>query len=763
MDQLPQLQWKANESLAERFHPGRVGQYDNVLVLLIRWQECDLVGLVDEEELLAQIFTNNFHYQVERFQIPMDHGELALTTHLYQFMLNLRAQPNSLGIIHYGGHGDDDIDPILGHSNARGVWASHYQGGSTLCWSDIQPQLAKADTDILLLLDCCYAAQAARGSGDLIIPSNVEILAACAKGRQTPGPMTPQSFTLALIRELEEGLARIHTNGPITVQEIHQRLTSRKAGLKETPVYFPMKKGTVRLDSLSSQDPIKFDQTPPEFPSITLKMMLRKSISDGLVDDIVLWLKQNAPPGIAQVKITELADRAMEFQEFISEDCEQQNSASLIQMDKLTSSSQNQIKNAWSEFAARLVGSLRHIVGGEAESMKNPDMDLFLRDFEANTSSLQRVVECEVLNTPELHEIGDIEQVIQQPRSQILGLVESFRVRLLSILPDTDMPSPTFFNWKVDMPGYQVHSVPKAPDSLSVETHPQWSSRVLVEWKTTLDPASRELDVKRLRRLVAALGAATTDHFRTPRCLGYILPSQVTDSRYGIVFEAPQGREPVTLYTLLHEQQTQSGRKIVIPTLNERFRIAFEIGQALMRWHAARWVHQGLASFHVVFFKGPNGSIDYGQPYLVGFDNSRENFASSAARRRDQPQAEAIRDIYRHPDRQGSAPIISHQKQHDLYALGLILIEIGRWMPLETMFRNIIAKPGGTAAVHGAALKMTERVLAHNMGTSYRDATLLSLMGDLPTQGGEYLQSKFAANVELQIIQNLEEGLKIGT
>ncbi|KAH7126557.1 hypothetical protein B0J13DRAFT_454378 [Dactylonectria estremocensis] len=347
---------------------------------------------------------------------------------------------------------------------------------------------------------------------------------------------------------------------------------------------------------------------------------------------------------------------------------------------------------------------------------------------------------------------------IQQQRSQILGLADAFRVRLTNLLPDDKFTLLTIGKGL----NPSVLLAPTPPESLSVEKHPQWPTPILVEWKVFEDPVFKDEDIKRISRLVKALQAASTGHFRTPKCLGYLLPSTESHAKCGLVFQAPSEESmPVTLYTLLREQQAQAGRKVNIPTLGERFRLAFEIAQALMRWHLAGWVHQGIASFNVVFFKTSPNTVDYSRPYLVGFDYSRENDASSTRRRCDQAESEAIRDLYQHPERQGAAPPKKHQRKHDLYALGLVLIEIGRWTQLGDIFRNIISKKGGPSLVPDAARKLTERVLSHNMGTAYRDATAASLLGDLGVKEDDEYGTRFIANFESQVVHRLEVGLKL--
>jgi hypothetical protein len=52
---------------------------------------------------------------------------------------------------------------------------------------------------------------------------------------------------------------------------------------------------------------------------------------------------------------------------------------------------------------------------------------------------------------------------------------------------------------------------------------------------------------------------------------------------------------------------------------------------------------------------------------------------------------EIIPNLYRHPKRQGQ-PTISFRNEHDVYALGVVLIEIGLWQTVDQIFVTEIQK-----------------------------------------------------------------------
>jgi hypothetical protein len=75
-----------------------------------------------------------------------------------------------------------------------------------------------------------------------------------------------------------------------------------------------------------------------------------------------------------------------------------------------------------------------------------------------------------------------------------------------------------------------------------------------------------------------------------------------------------------------------------------------------------------------------------GTPYLVGFSYARRGTARSTGSSR----AEWRKEIYRHPERQaaelGVDPEVYYKPYHDLYSLGVVLLELGLWERLETAY-----------------------------------------------------------------------------
>ena len=95
-------------------------------------------------------------------------------------------------------------------------------------WSSLQPLLETAVPYVLIILDCCFAATAAR---DTTEGTTKEILAACGRESPTHG-VGIQSFTSALIEEMQA-----FEGEPFTAAMLHSRLVTMRWRLAFTPIY----------------------------------------------------------------------------------------------------------------------------------------------------------------------------------------------------------------------------------------------------------------------------------------------------------------------------------------------------------------------------------------------------------------------------------------------------------------------------------------------------------------------------------------------
>ncbi|KAL8987232.1 MAG: hypothetical protein Q9177_003541, partial [Variospora cf. flavescens] len=195
--------------------------YTSVHVLLLRWAEDDL-NVLEELTILKRVFENQFQFATEQWDIPSQNSTRALQSKLYNFQ-DAHQEENELLIVYYGGHADAD------RRRGRSIWAAYNRPNSpTITWSSLQHLLENALPHVVIILDCCYAANAAR---DTAVGTTKELLAACGRENPTTG-VGVRSFTSALIEELQA-----FGTAPFTIAMLHGRLVTMRWRLAFTPIY----------------------------------------------------------------------------------------------------------------------------------------------------------------------------------------------------------------------------------------------------------------------------------------------------------------------------------------------------------------------------------------------------------------------------------------------------------------------------------------------------------------------------------------------
>lgn len=235
--------------------------------------------------------------------------------------------------------------------------------------------------------------------------------------------------------------------------------------------------------------------------------------------------------------------------------------------------------------------------------------------------------------------------------------------------------------------------------------------QVWIEWKTyepvPFTGAPDEKIHKRIKALAALLKLheyTKTDKWRAPHCLGYFQDKDLEDEeddddsgihgggddrfRFGLVFAKPPHIHPSTRATSLHDLLV-SDRDI--PSLTDRIALMKAITECIERFHAVNWLHKGLRSDNILFFSDTvlgDGELDFSAPYISGFDYSRP------AQREDlteKPPENPALDLYRHPRVHGcgptDAPSAPFKKSYDIYSLGVILVEIAYWSPIDRVLK----------------------------------------------------------------------------
>ena len=236
--------------------------------------------------------------------------------------------------------------------------------------------------------------------------------------------------------------------------------------------------------------------------------------------------------------------------------------------------------------------------------------------------------------------------------------------------------------------------------------------------------------VKSLAKLLAHAKAPDAG-FRTLLCVAVVqqqIPIQHRNiNRFSFAFELPEesfpagprGLLPLTL------QQAIESKSEIRPTLDERFKMATAVAQTVFELHSVHWLHKSIRSENIFFGRetaGPDAyKAMYSRPFMVGFEFSRQQSDRSTTEQDDRLE----RNIYRHPDRQG-APDDSARftALHDIYALGVVLLEIGLWRS-ACGFEDY-SNAESHVIMHSLQDHARDR-LPHYMGEAYTNAVLRCL------------------------------------
>lgn len=213
---------------------------------------------------------------------------------------------------------------------------------------------------------------------------------------------------------------------------------------------------------------------------------------------------------------------------------------------------------------------------------------------------------------------------------------------------------------------------------------------IWIEWKTYKVKHDRRLDkqvplkenVKRIRELVALLKADKAKEFSAPQCLGYFDDRDEGDQnehdfRFGLVLEKPSANcAPVSL------RQLMISKGFKRPSFTDRALLAHKIATCVLYLHAVNWLHKALRSDSMLFFFPEKEKQTIARPYLSCYEYARPNRDGETTTGGD---INEWWELYVHPNYQGHAAKGTYRKTFDIYSLGIILLEIPYWQPMETI------------------------------------------------------------------------------
>jgi serine/threonine protein kinase len=264
---------------------------------------------------------------------------------------------------------------------------------------------------------------------------------------------------------------------------------------------------------------------------------------------------------------------------------------------------------------------------------------------------------------------------VRAQTSPALGLTFCLQEAVMSRIKDSPMPAKLVLDNQDLPPGprFRLHS--QSEVRIVKSDFPDVGS-CLVEYRPYTPADNKSL--RRIRDIASILHNTDTTMAILP-CRGF--HCQPTSSRCELVFPFPPGMEkPRTLRDLLSAPENAYG---VRHSLTSRLDVALRLAKAVLYVHTAKLVHKNIRPENIVLFERqdspPQSKFPYslGTLFLMGFDFARkEDEASSRT-----GDSEWDRNLYRHPERQGLHHEVDFNMLHDIYSLGVVLLEIALWKP----------------------------------------------------------------------------------
>lgn len=177
-------------------------------------------------------------------------------------------------------------------------------------------------------------------------------------------------------------------------------------------------------------------------------------------------------------------------------------------------------------------------------------------------------------------------------------------------------------------------------------------------------------DVRDLARVLRAVDPKT---FGLLQCRGVVKvlnEKDHTPGSFDFIFSVPSAyKNPRSLRQILLSPDADD-------SLTSRFRVAQQLAQSVSYVHTCKFVHKSIRPDTVLVFEDERSTL--GASFLLGF----EKFRTAARGTLRAGDCAWERDLYRHPRRQGLKPEDEYTMQHDIYSLGVCLLEIGLWESL---------------------------------------------------------------------------------
>ena len=225
---------------------------------------------------------------------------------------------------------------------------------------------------------------------------------------------------------------------------------------------------------------------------------------------------------------------------------------------------------------------------------------------------------------------------------------------------------------------------------------------------------------KNVRDLAERLHFVDSPRLGMLQCKGFI---KREESGFSFILRFPQQAE--------NSQLPRSLRQMLMfateHSLTERMNLAKQLARAVSYIHSLGFVHKNIRPETIIGFRMDGQSVNLESVFLTGFGHFRAEDGATGLL----GDAKWETNLYRHPDRQGLHPEEEYVMQHDIYSLGVCLLEVGLWKsfveydaeekPIRANVLGLLTDPQGPADLKSSLLLLARNQLPSRMGDRYRN------------------------------------------
>lgn len=309
-----------------------------------------------------------------------------------------------------------------------------------------------------------------------------------------------------------------------------------------------------------------------------------------------------------------------------------------------------------------------------------------------------------------------------------------------AIRMDTNRTTESVFLHEDGFPRSTLTSLPYCDASTAMRKQ----EMLIIDRIECAGPAVRTI-TKDVRRLAISMREAPvgTNSFGWLKCKGVLKETNTPREAPPItalmmVFKVPSGyAEPMSLRAALLQGEA------CIDSLSDKINLAQDLARAVSYVHIFGFVHKNIRPETILLLRQDTSCQSPPTPkrtlnlFLVGFNKFRsEDGITYLAGDREWAKC-----LYHHPRRQGPSPADVYIMQHDIYSLGVCLLEIGLWESFVqyddtgkkvTGATDIQNGPGAEGPLlplhtHLHLLALAENKLPRRMGLKYAEVVKICL------------------------------------